>query len=427
MQEKETENSLEPYLKLVQEYQDAKNTADLKRTAEDAIKLIQNEDNALINQTRGVFYNAIVYAVMQEGNYEEAAAKCARFIVDKRNTALCQCGLCRYAVRSARRYYNYELVERFCKRYAGFYKKMQNQESREKMAVENERLLQEAAGQQAYYEILLFWAEALLELKRESEFPEEQQEELGRYVDGVLKDNGDFLHLPETVWELHEMLGLEDRLLALNFSQWNAAVTRLSSKSSFVEVQEIQKKLSMIKTREDMRYDFLDMSYAKLMILLKLLDEDYKGINFRFRTFQESMLKFFHRIYLDRVFEEEPDMLPAECRAALCMESFFARAEHDWEGKLQDLKRCAKEDVSLGEQVKSFAKLLGEEQKRCAKAAEEASDQLRQMAEIVKQKVEVMLQGGLYVEALQTIKQLRTMLPDDEELKELEEKISGQL
>lgn len=427
MQEKETENSLESYLKLVQEYQDAKNTADLKRTAEDAIKLIQNEDDALINQMRGVFYNAIVYAVMQEGNYEEAAAKCARFIVDKRNTALCQCGLCRYAVRSARRYHNYELVERFCKRYTGFYKNTQNQESQEKMTAEHERLLQDAAGQQTYYEILLFWAEALLELKREAEFPEEQREELSRYVDGLLKDNGDFLHLPETVWKIHEMVGLEDKLLALDFSQWNAAVTRLSSGNSFVEVQEVQKKFSMIKTREDMRYDFLDMSYAKLMILLELLDEDYKGINFRFRTFQENVLKFFHRVYLDRVFEEEPDMLPAECRAALCMESFFARAERDWEGKLQDLKQCAKEDVSLGEQVKSFAKLLGEEQERCAREAEEASDQLRQMAAVVKQKVEVMLQGGLYAEALQTVKQLRTMLPDDEELKELEEKISGQL
>lgn len=427
----EEPNNLKWHIQLVQEYCSAKRMDEAKRAAEEALRLLQNEDKPFMNQSRGTFYNAVVLAVMEEGNYEEAAAKCARFIMDKRNSSVCQCSLCRHAAESAVKYHNYELVERFCSRYMGFYEKAkeeyQAQSEQEQIISDSALLVNDALEQPVYYKMLLYWAESLAVQQKEAELPQEKKEELSVYVDKLIKDNGDFLHLPETVWKLHDLVGLEDKLLGLDFSQWSAAISYLTSHSSPAEAEKIQEKLHAMKRREDMRYDYFDMSYAQMLISLNLVDEDYSGICYRFRTFGDSTLKFYRQVYLDRVFEEEPDMLPAECRAAVCMQDFFARKEQDWEGKLQDLKRCAKEDVSLGEQVKSFAKLLGEEQERCAKAAEEASDQLRQMAEIVKQKVEVMLQGGLYAEALQTVKQLRTMLPDDEELKELEEKILGQL
>ena len=91
--------------------------------------------------------------------------------------------------------------------------------------------------------------------------------------------------------------------------------------------------------------------------------------------------------------------------------------------KFELLGMAVKAQPKLADMVKTYAKLLGEEQERQSKAAKQADDELHQMAAEVLKQVDVLLQNKMYADALAIVRQLRQMLPADNELIALEEEL----
>ena len=83
--------------------------------------------------------------------------------------------------------------------------------------------------------------------------------------------------------------------------------------------------------------------------------------------------------------------------------------------------RCS----ARGETVKAFAQLVGQQQDNIGK--QKAENELEKMASEVKQQVLTLTENGMYKQALEIVKQLRRMLPDDEDFIYLESELEKQL
>ena len=420
-------------IQLIQEYRSWEKPDEMRQVAQEALEYCKDEDQFYINQCRGVFYSAIILAAMMRKEYGEAAAKAARYLSDRRNSWDCKCNLCRYAVQSVINAKNYQLAIRFCAKYFEYYNEAVKNDSRseqEQIIAESMIFVNQAVKQEVYYEMLLCWAESYAKNRTagssQGVFPKERQQEICDYTDQLIADRTYFLCLPEQIWEAGKagLVNLEEKLLDVEFIRWKVVVSDLAEKEP-AAVERVYRYLQEIQSRDDIRYDYFNMHYAVILILLEGIDENYEAINRRFYLFQEYVLKFYRRVYLDSAFQDDMEMLPSKCRAAVWLEKLYECREDDWEQKLSYLRKCAKENTGLGKTIKSFATLIGQEQERRLKAAEEASDELRQLAKQVKQKVEVMLANGMRTEALQVVRQLRGMIPEDKELEQLEIQIQS--
>ena len=159
--------------------------------------------------------------------------------------------------------------------------------------------------------------------------------------------------------------------------------------------------------------------------LLLESEDTYEVLALKFHRYMVGVLEYYLTIFSDEAFEGELEMLPPEACAAVWLNDFFGREETDWEGRIGALKEAGKACISLGNKVKTFAKLLAErrisyENEKVAQA-KAANEQLKQMISIMKEKIKQMAEGGQREEALAILLQVRALAPEDLELVQLEE------
>lgn len=152
--------------------------------------------------------------------------------------------------------------------------------------------------------------------------------------------------------------------------------------------------------------------------LLANYGETYESLESRFHCYMVGVLEYYLTIFRDEAFEGEMEALPPEACAAVWLNEFFGMNELDWEGRICALKEAGKACVSLGEKIKTFAKLMGER-----KRLKEPINQLQQMIDVMKIKIKQLSEQGMREEALDILRQVRKLSPDDEELLEMEKEL----
>lgn len=414
-------------LQLLQEYYSIRDGEGLRRTGEAALELIREIDRPFVNECRGAFYTAVLLGYFLEENYEDLDRSCRKFLKDKRNSAQGQCSLCAAGAKGAQQRRDKEALAQFCRSYFQSIEAHQAKEKSEQEQIIEESILlvKDAVTEEKQTELRNLWAWALAGIGRPEDFPEEQQAKLMAYVQQMIDGNGEFLFLPGGIWEIAAgaVFPLEDMLLELPMSQWMVMVMVLQSKDRLSEWRKVQEHLKWIRTREDIRYDYLDMHDANAMIAADVTDMDYNAMCRLLQYYAKSNLNFARKTFTQRAFEGGMEMLPESCRGAFWMEQMLSCGEQDWNEKLGCLKKSALAWPVLGETVKHFAKLIGEEQEKTAQQAEAANQELYAMAEQVKRQVRAFIDAGMNAEALSVVKQLKMMLPDDPELAELEHEL----
>lgn len=247
------------------------------------------------------------------------------------------------------------------------------------------------------------------------------KEELMQWLQG----NGEFLYLPESVWEEASAgnLPLEEILLGLPLSQWMVMVLVLESVDSLETWNGISEKLKVIRRKDDIRYDYFDMHEANLMIKKQLQANSLESAEKLLTFFADSNLRYARKVYTSQTFTAASDLMEDTIRAALWVEKAFTEDAEDSKKHLADLGKAVEEWTSLGACVKTYAQLLGQQEEQKAKAADAAGAQLQEMAVEVKKQLLVLMQNNMYAEAYSIVQQLRGMLPQDEELIGLEEEI----
>lgn len=424
---KEEPTNMRWQIQMIQEYIAVRQGQDIVELAEESLQKIKNKNESFINHCRGTMYISIVLGWIYQDKNSEALKQCEVFLRDNRNSIKCQCMLYQYAAELAYHSREYEKAAAYSKEYFSIYEKALGEQlsEQEEIIQKNLILVNKALDTENRGQFLTIWAMSLGKIDRGQEFPKEKAEELNELFKGMISGKADFLNIDEDCWLLGEwnMIPLEEDLLSLKLSQWMAMGQLIMKSNAVGEIAKIRKHLLRIKTKEDIRYAYFEQLYARLLISLKSEEESCDAMESRLLIFKNAMLSFYHMMYQDHVFEGDMDMLPEEGKAAVYLEKYFACEEKQWKERIEYLRECGKTYPVLGELIKKMAKKIGEMQEQELKKKKEAEAQLHSMVDMIKPKVWLMVEGGMYSEALETVKQLQGMAPEDLELLEIEKQI----
>lgn len=410
----ETEpNNMKWYLQILQEYADASVATELRTYALSAIELVKNVDESFANQCRGAFYVAALLADLWLDQPDQAMADCEAFTQDGRNTYETNYSLYYYWIRAIMQKRDdrdltpdeeNELQERLVACGNGFVENCKLHDEQEKS--EQDQIIEESIP-------------FVKDVKR--------ADELMRDLQMKLENNGEFLLMEDEYWTYGKahILPLEQTLLELPFSQWMAQVMVLKAYNSEELWDKIRMHLIELQTQENIRYDYFHAKAVNSVITGCANGKSYDELEQYLWEYATCNLKFAQWVYTDEAFTGEMEMVEESCRGAVWIQRALAHEKTDWNGRLENLKQAAIAWPALGETVKVFAQLIGQQQEKLGK--QQAEDELEKMASEVKQQVITLTEGGLYEQALEIVKQLRRMMPDDEDFIYLETELEKQL
>lgn len=133
----------------------------------------------------------------------------------------------------------------------------------------------------------------------------------------------------------------EQQLLEMELSEWMACVEDMK-KLGIGVLATMQGHLEGIQTVDDIRYRYFRKCYVGQLVLLQADGEPIEQLQARLREFMEGTLDYYLAIFQEEAFSGEMELLPAEARAAVWLNSMFFREEGDVEGRCADLEACAR-------------------------------------------------------------------------------------
>lgn len=194
--------------------------------------------------------------------------------------------------------------------------------------------------------------------------------------------------------------------------------------------QQFEIEMLQRLSKDDSRIDTLihlvekatgDASFLQFYSLRKKLAEPKEETNGEeiagmLKEYAELGLRYYGSIYKETE-------LPGDYRAARILEKVLAA--NSSKEKVGMLREVVGAYPPFAKAIRCYAEWLGESEH--AVREQEANPQLRQMADQVLGNVSVMLENGMIEEAYKIVVQLRGMLPEDQELKEMEEQLYSYL
>lgn len=243
----------------------------------------------------------------------------------------------------------------------------------------------------------------------------------------LLADSGKFLLLPEEVWQSAEAgrIPLEQMLLDLPLGKWIVMVNVLNGRKSAEHWNSVRTHLAGIRTRNDIRYDYLEMHMSNFWVSGVLQGDSLASVELLLREFAKANMRYARQVYQPVVFEECRELLPDHIRGAFWVEQALACAPEEYENRLDALGKAAAEWPVLGTVIKNYAALLGEESEKRLQEAEAVSNEMAAIALEVKGQILSLMDSGMYAEAYAITEQLQQMTPEDEDLELLKAELRG--
>lgn len=264
----------------------------------------------------------------------------------------------------------------------------------------------------------------------------EDSQYMEHYFDRMFHYVADFFCLDKDVFEIAKKYHLNVGKIFENitFDKWKLGIDSFYSKNSYEIIKErcAFVKETMPKTKEGeeisdalkLRYDYFFMKEAGLEISIGKRNLEFDKLQEVFRIFADRTLAFYSRFFKDIAFEGEMPLLPAECRAAV---RFRELLDVQLADDRKQISECLKKAVGVfpgfDEAVKAYTRLYAEWEKARIEEAQ-ITPEMRELAEQIKGKVRELLAQNLVIEALQVVQQLKTFIPNDLEVADLEREIS---
>ncbi len=428
-------NNLRWRIQLIQEYGSIKDYEKMQIEAKKAIEYIATIDKQFINQCRTIFETAILYALWGTNRKEEVFEFAKEALKDSRNTIQGNVALSYYAAKASKDVLGVGEVATYVNAFLEYYDTWKQEDTSEQESIIEQSLLfvKDVTTEAQYREILRLHGvqcarkiqAAKVGVSVEEIITSKRQAQLMSLLRDMMYMNADFFQLAEDVWEMADagILDIEAEWLSLEISQWEAAV-ELLKRRGIVAFEQVKQCVEKYQNCENIRYAYLKKEYVSVLMKLESTTETYEQLVKRFFDFMQGTLEYYLWLYRDEAFEGEMEMIPADAKAAVALNNMFSREQEDWEGKLADLRDCARFYPVLGNNIKRLATMIGEfmEQQRNQKASA-ANEELLQMVELMKVKIRELIAQGLYEEALSVVKQIRAIVPSDEELIQIENEI----
>lgn len=236
--------------------------------------------------------------------------------------------------------------------------------------------------------------------------------------------------------EITESAALKAFMKAVTFFEWKAAVDRFCMQAAPDTVIQLGRLLTE-SGREfaGSRSEYFFLKDAEVALGRCSL-EDYEELQAHIACFCEKNLTFYHRFFKSSAFLGEMEMLPVQGRAAVMLQrALDAQSEGDIKAVSAALKESIKIYPPITNVVRAYTELFAARQKARMneqKRAEQqeslmVSAQMQQLGTQIKKKIRQLLEQGMAAEALQTLEQLKTFLPEDTELEGLEKEIRSRM
>lgn len=233
-----------------------------------------------------------------------------------------------------------------------------------------------------------------------------------------------------------ESATLKAFMKAVTFFEWKVAVDRFCTQAAPDTVMQLGRLLAE-GGREfaGSRSEYFFLKDAEVALGRCSL-EDYEELQAHIACFCEKNLTFYHRFFKSSAFLGEMEMLPVQGRAAVMLQRAL---DAQSEGDIKAVSAALKESITIyppiTNVVRAYTELFAARQKARMneqKRAEQqeslmVSAQMQQLGAQIKKKIRQLLEQGMAVEALQTLEQLKTFLPEDTELAGLEKEIRGRM
>ncbi len=166
------------------------------------------------------------------------------------------------------------------------------------------------------------------------------------------------------------------------------------------------------------------------------------GLQKMLETYVKNCLEFYGEFFQERAFEDEMEFLPVGCRAVVKLRKMLeAQKEDNWEAFSAAMKETVAIAPEFGGTLKEYVRLYAE--RKAAKkgsSSQEAGDsadgkaetlkrsdgevsaEMETLAARIKEQIPILIKQGMKEQALQVLRQLKTLMPEDEELKEWEKR-----
>lgn len=236
--------------------------------------------------------------------------------------------------------------------------------------------------------------------------------------------------------EITESAALKAFMKAVTFFEWKVAVDRFCMQAAPDTVIQLGRLLTE-GGREfaGSRSEYFFLKDAEVALGRCSL-EDYEELQAHIACFCEKNLTFYHRFFKSSAFSGEMEMLPVQGRAAVMLQrALDAQSEGDIKAVSAALKESIKIYPPITNVVRAYTELFAARQKARMNEQKRAgqqeslmvSAQMQQLGAQIKKKIRQLLEQGMAAEALQTLEQLKTFLPEDTELEGLEKEIRGRM
>lgn len=256
---------------------------------------------------------------------------------------------------------------------------------------------------------------------------QKDREELTTAYGELFRKVVDCLELEDRIFQIAEdfQIDLDEIFAGIPFDQWKQGVDSFCQKSPMDKVRFRKTFLSRHCKSGNIRYDYLDVKVAEVEAAVTVAEYGYQSIRNRMKTFSAKCLAFYRRFYLPEAFEGEMEMLPPACRVAVMLRNAL---QADDQGDIGAFRQAVTKSIGLfgpmDPALKNFAKNYAEwkeQQLHKDSDAESAAQEMKVLARQVKQQIRRFVQQGDPKSASGILQQLKTLVPDDPELAELEE------
>ena len=301
------------------------------------------------------------------------------------------------------------------------------------LTIEAIQKLTDVKGDEALYPLARLFGEAQSEhyyvwyLKVISAAAQKQRDKLVEAYSTLFRRVVDCLGLDDRVFQIAEdfQIDLDEVFANIPFDQWKQGVNTFCEKTPMDKVWPRKAFLDRHCKSGEIRYDYLDLKVSEVEAVIMAGESDYGNIKSRMKVFSAKCLAFYRRFFLPEAFEGEMEMLPAPCRAAVVLRRVL---QADEAGDIAAFREYITECIGLfgplNDALQNYAKHYAEwrkEQLKKDSEAEAAAQEMQVLARQVKQQLRRFALQGEKETAMGILQQLKTLVPNDPDLTELED------
>lgn len=439
------------WAQLAQEYLGILELDKLEKLCLDALEHYKMKSAPVLNAFLGTFYTALIMKNLLQENFEAAEKYYRMALADSRATGMCRAMA---SARIAESYYKagqHEECTKCCKEYFRQYNKLKKDEDAQFMqgaffteeafeinirnnmyclyirccVVNNDvdgfidyfwKLGWQDMKMHVYYKVPEDIVEGFIVFPYQEKFVKMAQALIER--DGL---NGQVMtKLQQIEAEEFDKFNWDEakrfKSLCTVFSKVELADSyiwylKVLDKAADADLEKVSKQYRRMKAQEKQLFDSMEDGY-------------FEKMTEALKNFMTTALDFYTPYFEANPYKGAEDKLPPQYRAAVRLQDVFAAMEAEDVKAVGDaLKRCITDCPQLSDVIQKYTKLYAEVQK----AKVTVTPEMQQLALQIKGQISGLLNQGLYAEANSILTQLKTFVPMDAEMVQLEKTIKANM